>query len=132
MFYGVFLMKKYLFCILFLLASCASIKYDNSEYTKFVNIMATLSKPDAFCEKSVVSKNTNQLFDDTHWITLYQGGQPDNNDMILIMRNIENDEIRFKTLVDAGGISPTYCKSKLTDLLHTWQLALIVEGSKPR
>ena len=126
-------MKKYILSFfLLILVGCGSIKYDSATYTKFVNIMATLSKPDTFCDPASVKKNVAQLYDDTHWITIYQGGQPDNTDIILIMGKIEEDIIRFRALVNAGPISPEYCRSKLENLVATWQYALVAEGSKPR
>ena len=126
-------MKKYILSFfLLVLVGCGSIKYDSGIYSKVVNIMATLSKPDTFCDPTSLKKNVSQLYDDTHWITLFEGGQPDNADINLIMRNIEDDILRFRAFVNSNPVSLEYCRAKLETLVSIWQYELVAEGSKPR
>jgi hypothetical protein len=131
-------MKKYFMPLILLgltgyfLTGCAATKYDANEYNRYVNIIEALSKPEVFCDTKKLSQNVSQLYDDTHIIYTFQSGEPNNEDMMIIIKGLLNDEQRFKDLVAAGPVSTEYCQLKLKSLLSTWQFAIVAEGSKPR
>jgi hypothetical protein len=127
-------MKKCLFLFLcFFVFGCNVGNYDSSEYTKVVNIIFSISKPDDFCNQKSLKSNIQKLYDDNHWVVIYESGQPDNDDISKMVLGIEDEISRFHDLVNNETTDTTsYCKLKLQSLLSTLNLVLAAEGNKPR
>lgn len=127
-----FQMKKFGIILALILAACSSSGYDGGEYLKIVNLIISIDNSPTFCNSKSLKKNVETMVQDTHYIVVYNSGQPNNTDTIKLFDGVEDEVKRFQTMVSDQPISPTYCSLKLKSISDTLKVILRAEGSKSR